>query len=604
MTINTQVRTAGPFIGNGSATGGPFVFKIFNADEMTVVETSDIGADRSLVYGTDFDIVLNADQNAAPGGTINYLISGVGPSLIPTGYTLNATSDVSNLQPVALTNNGGFFPKVINDALDRVTILVQQLVRGVNSSLKFPLSDGLNLVSELPNKTVRASQYVAFDANGDVITLPGTDTGGNISASSVTAINTPTPRAVQNIAGDVANPQQWGALPGGSDSAAAFNAMLIQVMNSGQPADIDLGGKSYTVKTPIAYPAGSRVQIRNGTIIADASFDATKYIIQATQTGSLPHQNLTFQDLTLDANQTGGCLALDNYFRIKINGLNTIRYTTNGLILNKTSDSHECIVNNSFFSQYPFGDTPGAYTGTAINCNANDNIFTNIVASASLDGIKLNAQYNLIRNAHTYVNRHGIYATANASFSSLIGSYIDSCDILMEDPWNTEILGNKFLHNTTDTSFSFITLKPLAAGRLLNGLKINNNSFQNINAAILNPVRVDTSVGTFNNGTAQNCSMIDNSFINVNKMTTRPDGSIYNAAGATAFVFDFSTILPFGVIQRADVSFEPDSSANFRMLNWGVNGGGNARILTANLSTAANGVVCVSADINIPSISM
>lgn len=163
MTISSEIRTAGPFTGNGVATGGPFTFKVFSATELTVVETNTSGVDRELVYGTDFSVSLNADQNASPGGTINYLIAGVGPSLIPTGYKLNATSSVDNLQPVALTNNGGFYPKVINDALDRVTILIQQVLRAVNASLKFPLSDGTGISSELPNKAARLNKVLAFD---------------------------------------------------------------------------------------------------------------------------------------------------------------------------------------------------------------------------------------------------------------------------------------------------------------------------------------------------------------------------------------------------------------------------------------------------------
>lgn len=169
MTINSQVRTAGPFIGNGVVTGGAFTFKVFNATDVIVVETSDVGVDRNLVYGTDYNVTLNSDQNVSPGGTINYLIAGVGPSLIPTGYSLNATSEVPDLQPVALTNNGGFFPKVINDALDRVTILIQQVVRSANATIQFPLSDGTALNAILPNKTLRANKAVIFDASGNVI---------------------------------------------------------------------------------------------------------------------------------------------------------------------------------------------------------------------------------------------------------------------------------------------------------------------------------------------------------------------------------------------------------------------------------------------------
>lgn len=166
MTISSTTRTAGPVTGNGVATGLPFTFKIFNATEMTVVETNTSNVDRTLVYATDFSVSLNPNQDTSPGGTINYLIAGIGPSLIPTGYVLNATSNVANLQPVNLTNNGGFFPAVLNAALDRLTILVQQLGRSINSSLKFPLSDGTSINTTLPNAAARANQALLFDATG------------------------------------------------------------------------------------------------------------------------------------------------------------------------------------------------------------------------------------------------------------------------------------------------------------------------------------------------------------------------------------------------------------------------------------------------------
>jgi len=144
MTISSEIRTAGPVTGNGVATGLPFYFKVFLPTEIVVVQTDLDDVDTTLVYGTDYSVTLNADQNTSPGGTITYLISGIGPSLIPTGYVLNATSDVQELQPVALTNLGGFFPQVLNGALDRVTILIQQISSKVLRSLQFPISVDLS----------------------------------------------------------------------------------------------------------------------------------------------------------------------------------------------------------------------------------------------------------------------------------------------------------------------------------------------------------------------------------------------------------------------------------------------------------------------------
>ncbi len=163
MTISSEIRTAGPFTGDNIASAFPFSFKVFKVTELIVVRTDLSNNDVTLTYGTDFSVTLNADQNASPGGTITYKVASVTTPL-PTGYKLNATSDVDNLQPMALTNNGGFFPKVISDSADRLTILVQQLVRAVNSATKFPLSDGTGLSGDLPNKNARKGKYLGFDA--------------------------------------------------------------------------------------------------------------------------------------------------------------------------------------------------------------------------------------------------------------------------------------------------------------------------------------------------------------------------------------------------------------------------------------------------------
>lgn len=222
MTISSQVRTAGPFIGNGVATGGSFAFKVFSVTDLIGVETSDLGVDRNLVYGTDFNVSLNADQNASPGGTINYLIAGVGPSLIPTNYQLNFTSAVANLQPVALTNAGGFFPKVINDALDRLTILVQQLVRGVNASIKFPLSDGTSISRELPNKAARLGKVQAFDpvTGAPVVS---TQTLAQIEAGSTSAAASAAAAAVSAAAALSSQNAASTSATNAANSAASIN---------------------------------------------------------------------------------------------------------------------------------------------------------------------------------------------------------------------------------------------------------------------------------------------------------------------------------------------------------------------------------------------
>jgi hypothetical protein len=163
MSISSETRTAGPYVSTGTTGPYNFAFKVFQTSDVQVVKTDLSGVETVQTLTTDYTVSLNADQNANPGGSITSTLSGT----LPAGYLMTLTSAVGNLQPTALTNNGGFFPNVINDALDRATILVQQLLNKVNRSIKIPLSDGA-LTTQLPTATLRANKAIVFDNSGNV----------------------------------------------------------------------------------------------------------------------------------------------------------------------------------------------------------------------------------------------------------------------------------------------------------------------------------------------------------------------------------------------------------------------------------------------------
>ena len=164
MTISSTTRIAGPFVGNGTATVLPFTFKIFAAADLDVVRlTTSTGVETTLVLNSDYSVTLNGDQNSNPGGSIT-LLAGA----LATGYTIVITSDIANLQPTDLTNQGGFYPEVITDALDRATIQIQQISDIGERALRIPITDG-SLNMELPTAAERANSFLAFDATGEPI---------------------------------------------------------------------------------------------------------------------------------------------------------------------------------------------------------------------------------------------------------------------------------------------------------------------------------------------------------------------------------------------------------------------------------------------------
>ena len=184
MTISSTVRIAGPYIGSGAATVFPFAFKVFAAAEMQVAKlntTSNV--EIILVLNTDYTVQLNGDQNGTPGGTITLL------AVLPSGYNLTITSDIANLQPTDLTNQGGFYPEVITDALDRATIQIQQLDQN-SRAIKIPLSDGV-LDMTTPVVAERQGKYLAFDSLGLPVVSSGTgsDSALRTDLANATAVS-------------------------------------------------------------------------------------------------------------------------------------------------------------------------------------------------------------------------------------------------------------------------------------------------------------------------------------------------------------------------------------------------------------------------------
>ena len=157
MTISSTTRVNGPYV---SGTALPVTFKVFAAADLEVVRlNTSTGVETTLVLNSDYTVALNGNQNTNPGGTVNLTVAASATS------TVTITSDIANLQPTDLTNQGGFYPEVITDALDRATIQIQQMSQDVGRSLKGPISDG-SLNMELPTAAQRANSFLAFDANG------------------------------------------------------------------------------------------------------------------------------------------------------------------------------------------------------------------------------------------------------------------------------------------------------------------------------------------------------------------------------------------------------------------------------------------------------
>ena len=234
MTINSSTRIAGPYTGNGSTTAYPFSFKVFSTAEVTVVQTNLSLVETTLTLGTNYTVSLNANQNSNPGGTVNMVTA---PA---AGFKITLTSSLTYTQTLDLTNQGGFYPSTINDALDRATIQIQQLNEQVGRAAKVNISagtDATTLVSNINTVAANLSTIQSVNSNQTNINTVSSNSGNintvstnssNIStvAGNIPAINTTASNitAIQNASTNAANAASSASSASTSASSASTSA--------------------------------------------------------------------------------------------------------------------------------------------------------------------------------------------------------------------------------------------------------------------------------------------------------------------------------------------------------------------------------------------
>jgi phage-related tail fiber protein len=277
MTISSTTRKAGPFVGNDSSSAFPFAFKVFQAADVYVVRLdTDTNVETVLALTTDYTISLNADQNATPGGTVT-LVAGA----LATGFNLTITSSISPLQSTDLTNQGGFYPSVITNALDKLTILIQQILERLGRSLTLPLSTPSNVSTALPfpeaNKALAWNSAGTALANYDASQLATSILGSNTIVDRFTANGT-------------AGPYTLSADPLTINNTMVFMGAAHQAHNT-----YSISGATITFDAPVA----------SGTVIEVAQQLAVTYPVTALTPNVVDTVNIIDEAVTDDKIATG-----------------------------------------------------------------------------------------------------------------------------------------------------------------------------------------------------------------------------------------------------------------------------------------------------------
>lgn len=292
MTISSTTRVAGPYIGNGTASVFAFTFKVFSASDLSVIRTvTATGVDSTLSLNSDYTVTLNGNQNTNPGGSVT-----LSAGALATGLTLTITSDIANLQPTDLTNQGGFYPEVITDSLDRATIQIQQMDDGTTRSLKAPVTDPLPLNMTLPNIAQRSGKFLTFDGAGQPIVASGTgsDTALRTDLVNQTAVSAgasivgfrqpganATGRTVLSKTREFVSVMDFGAVGNGTtDDTTAFNNAWAD--QNPRPVFVPAGSYAITGTVTGQFYSFGTVTIVGGTVSRINRFSSNLTVDGAT----------------------------------------------------------------------------------------------------------------------------------------------------------------------------------------------------------------------------------------------------------------------------------------------------------------------------------
>jgi len=156
MTVSSEVKRS-DFAGNGSTTAFATGFRFLQNSDIKVILTVDAtGVETVQVEITNYTLT-GAGLDA--GGTVTMLIAP------PTGTTLTIKRDVPLTQGTDYIENDDFPAESHEEALDKLTMITQQIQEELDRSLKLSeaqQSSGLTLPVPVTNR------FLQWDVNGDL----------------------------------------------------------------------------------------------------------------------------------------------------------------------------------------------------------------------------------------------------------------------------------------------------------------------------------------------------------------------------------------------------------------------------------------------------
>ena len=241
MTVSTTSNRVS-FSGNGSTAAFAYNFKIFADADLTVIIRSSAGVETTKTLTTHYTV---SGAGTDSGGNVTFTSGNIPAS----GETIVILRELTLTQGTDYVANDPFPAESHEDALDRLTMITQQLDEAVGRSLKVSQTNVIATSDFTTSATDRANKILSFDGSGDLTVTEGKVDTVTASVSAVSAGGSPTASATYTASS--------GAL------ALAFGLVTGNTGATGNSAGLQM---TFSNSTSDADPGAGKVALNNGTL--------------------------------------------------------------------------------------------------------------------------------------------------------------------------------------------------------------------------------------------------------------------------------------------------------------------------------------------------
>ena len=158
MTVSSSTSKVS-YNGDGSTTVFAYTFKTFDEDDLTVVLRSSTGTETTQTITTHYTV---SGVGNAGGGNVTMLTA---PA---AGETLTILREQPLTQGLDLVPNDPFPAQSLEDALDKLTFMVQTHSEELDRAIKASKTNTITSTEFTVNATDRANKVFAFDSSGEL----------------------------------------------------------------------------------------------------------------------------------------------------------------------------------------------------------------------------------------------------------------------------------------------------------------------------------------------------------------------------------------------------------------------------------------------------